>query len=136
MNLLRLSRLTAQTTYEAMAAQLLCSMGASIASAPSGYTSLLNSVVFTLGLSQEIVVVGVQDDADTQKILREIRQAFLPNSVVILLPPYEDRLKYLTVFPFISSFVQIDKKTTVYVCTNQQCQKPVTEVQDLKQLLS
>ncbi len=135
-NLLRLSRLTAETKYEAMAAELLCSVSAQVASALSGYTCLLNSMDFTLGLSQEIIVVGVQDDADTQKILREIRQTFLPNSVVILLSPYEDRLKYLTVFPFLSSFGQMDKKTTVYICTNHQCQKPVTEVQDLKELLS
>jgi uncharacterized protein YyaL (SSP411 family) len=44
-------------------------------------------------------------------------------------------LLYREVFPFADSYSQIDRKATVYVCTNHQCQNPVTTVQELSTLL-
>jgi uncharacterized protein YyaL (SSP411 family) len=135
MNLLRLSRLTADATLEETADALLRCISNEVASIPAGYTFLLTGIDFALGPSKEILMVGAPESDDIQKLLTEIHRSYLPNMVVILLSPHIDRLLYRDVFPFVDSYSQIDKKATVYVCTNHQCHHPVTTVQELRKLL-
>jgi len=135
MNLLRLSRLTADIKFEEMANALLRSIGSEVTTAPTGYTSLLAGVDFALGPSREILIVGVKDAEDTQQMLTTVYRTYLPNIVVILLSSPIDRSLYEDVFAFVDSYSQIDNKATVYVCTNHQCHHPVTTVQELKKLL-
>jgi uncharacterized protein YyaL (SSP411 family) len=135
MNLLRLSRLTANTKLEKIADALFRSISGEVASVPTGYTCLLAGIDFALGPSKEILMVGEPESDDIQKFLTEIHRTYLPNMVVILLSPQIDRLLYREVFPFADSYSQIDRKATVYVCTNHQCQNPVTTVQELSKLL-
>lgn len=134
MNLLRLSRMTADTKFEQMANDLLTAVSTKIDSAPTGYTNFLCGVDFAVGPSREIFVVGEQESVDTKKLFAEIHQMFLPNTVVMLLPNDKRSLDRI-MFPFADSYCQIDNKTTVYVCTNYQCQKPVTRIEELKKLL-
>jgi uncharacterized protein len=135
MNLLRLSRLTGDTQFEEMAEDLLCSISDEVILSPTGYTALLTGLDFALGPSQELIVVGSNESEDTQAFLSEIRQKFLPSTVVVLLPPTINRSLYEEVFPFSAGYSPVGQKATVYVCMNQKCLRPVTEVQELRELL-
>ncbi len=135
MNLLRLSRMTADAKLEQMADDLLQSISTKVDSVPTGYTYLLCGVDFAVGPSREILIVGAQESVDTQELLAEIRHMFLPSTVVLLLSPHADRSSYPSLSPSDDSYCQIDKKTTVYVCTNYQCHQPVTTIKELKKLL-
>ncbi len=135
LNLLRLGRLTANTTFEDMASSLLQSAANHILSNPSGYTYFLTCVDFVLGPSQEIVVVGNRKGKDTQEFLTQIHQSFLPSTVVIVLPPNPAAPQYQRVFPFSLQYTQVNKKVTVYVCSNYHCEQPITPSEALKKLL-
>ena len=135
MNLVRLGRLTTTSSFEKMADDLVRSISKEVLSAPLGYTFLLAGVEFALGPSQEIIVVGEEHLKDTQKFLKEIHQMFLPHAVVLLLSPNSDWSLYQDVFPFASSYEPVNKKATVYVCVNHQCQQPVTEISKLRKIL-
>jgi hypothetical protein len=126
--------MTTDIKFEQMANDLLTAVSTKINSAPTGYSNFLCGVDFAVGPSREILIVGEQESADTQKVLAEIHQMFLPNTVVLLLP-HDKRSLDRIMFPFADSYCQIDKKTTVYVCTNYQCHRPVTKIQELKKLL-
>lgn len=135
LNLLRLGRLTTATTFEQMAGSLLRCVGSEVQSHPEGYTSLLTGVDFLLGPSQEIILVGELGTKGAESLLASIRHLFLPHVVVVLLPPGRDAVRYQKIFPFSSSYHQIDKKPTAYVCTNHQCHPPVCGVSQLTKLL-
>ncbi len=135
LNLLRLGRLTANVTFEEMAASLLRCVDDEIRLQPLGYTFLLTGVDFILGPSQEIVIVGAVEKTDTQRMLAQIRRTFLPSAVVLLLPSSSDLSEYRTIFPFSLSYEQIDKKATVYICTKYHCKRPVTDSNEMQKLL-
>ena len=135
MNLLRLSRIIANPKYEQMANDLLRAISEKIHSALMGYTYFLCGIDFALGPCREILIIGDPESVNTRQILSEIHQMFLPNTVILLVPPHADRSLYKSVFPFIDSYHQINDKTTVYVCTNYTCHQPVTSIQELKKVL-
>lgn len=134
-NLLRLGRLTANTTFEDMASSSLHCAPGDILSNPSGYTYFLTCVDFVVGPSQEIVVVGQLKEKGTEEFLTLIHQSFVPHAIVIVLPPYSAAPEYQRMFPFSVRYTQVNKKATVYVCTNYQCAQPITEIEALKKLL-
>jgi uncharacterized protein YyaL (SSP411 family) len=135
MNLLKLSRLTGDTTYEEIADALFRSIGSVVTDSPTGYTFLLTGVDFIFGPTKEILVIGEKDADDTQHILTEIYHTYLPNSVVVLLSPTAGPSASKKIFPFVGSFPQKDNKATVYVCKKYHCEQPTTSVQDLRRLL-
>lgn len=135
LNLLRLGRLTANTTFEDMASSLLHSAADNVLSSPSGYTYFLTCVDFVLGPSQEIVIIGKLKEKDTQDFLAQIRQSFLPHAIVIVLPPCSAAPQYQRIFPFSLQYTQLNKKATVYVCSNYHCAQPITQGEALKKLL-
>ena len=83
MNLLKLSRITNNFVFEEMANQIINTFSQDITRYPSGYTSLLSSLDFAIGPSNEIIIIGGKDIIETKKFLNEIRNNYLPNSVII-----------------------------------------------------
>ena len=57
---------------------------------------------------------------------------YQPNKVVVLAENGENA----EVIPLLAERKMIDGKTTVYVCENFVCQRPVTKTEDLKEQLS
>ena len=93
-------------------------------------------VDFAIGPFFEIVIVGDKDNKDTQKIIQNIYSIYLPNKIVILKEPDLKDLLIGELVPFIKDYSQIKNQVTIYVCKNQQCQLPITNIEKMKQLLS
>ena len=62
-------------------------------------------------------------------MLQAIRTRFVPNKVMLL--KQEDRNKLENLAPFTKDMKTIDGKTTVYICSNFVCKKPMTEIDDV-----
>ncbi len=121
MNLVRLSRITANTAYEKQAQELLRAASDEVSLAPSTSTHLLSALDFQLGPSFEIVLAG----ADVTAMRRAVFTPFVPNKVVVHRPVRSSPITRIA--PYTAEQRAIGKKATAYVCTNYACKLPVTD---------
>ena len=133
LNLVRLARMTGNTTYEEKADQLLKMFGAPIRRQPSGFTAMLLGLSFVLNESYEIVVVGDKDATGTRQLLDVVYERALPHWVLLLKEPESTALE--EVAPYSASMQAPNADAVVYVCRNFQCNTPVSDPGDLAVLL-
>jgi uncharacterized protein YyaL (SSP411 family) len=92
-------------------------------------------VDFVLGPSYEIVITGTPSAKETQAIIDALRSRFLPRKVVILRPTQGDAGDIIHLAPFIEEYDELDGKPTIYVCKDQQCNLPTTEISEMLEQL-
>jgi hypothetical protein len=110
-DLLWLSRLTNEPTYDQMASQMTKTFAEEVEGAPDAYTFFLSAVDFQIGPSYSVTVVGDLKNAKTQSMLVTLRKRYLPSAVIQLKRPDVAGL----------GFQQIKGKATAYVCLDQTC---------------
>ena len=102
---------------------------------PSAYTQFMIAVNFALGPSYEVVIAGDRRDVETGEMLRAIRSRFIPNKIIVLLPPGHESFETKRLAPFTANHTMIEGKTTAYVCMNHECKLPVTDTAGMLSLL-
>jgi uncharacterized protein YyaL (SSP411 family) len=110
-NMLRLSRLTNELTYETMATQMTKIFAQEVEGAPEAYTFFLLGYNFLSGPTYNIILVGEQTHKDTAEMLDALKRNYLPTTTVAIKRPEKSAFDYQ----------QIDGKATAYVCRNQMC---------------
>jgi len=90
---------------------------------------MLMAKMFDDNQGKEIVIAS-NDADDIQKIDQIIHSKFMPFSVTLLSDP-----EFKNINPLISAQRPIDNKTTIYICENFTCKKPMTEVDRLEKEL-
>lgn len=133
LNLFRLARLTGDASLEEKADLLLKAFSKSIRAFPRVYPFSLIALMFGLSPSQEIVIVSERDSSEVHEMLSVVNRGFKPFTTTIYYSMESSELK--EVIPFINGYSVVNGKTTAYVCRNQACQAPVTEIEALKELL-
>ncbi|MBI1871144.1 MAG: thioredoxin domain-containing protein [Chlamydiae bacterium] len=135
--LLRLARLKADEALEKRAKSLLDAFSKAMTQYPSGYTQMLIALEFTLSPTQEIIFRGDSLSLKGREILREIFSHFLPHHVLAF-SPVDSRTfeKASSLIPLIQGRIFEGEKPTVYICQNSVCNSPVTEISQLKEILS
>jgi len=126
-NLLKLSRLTGNQTYEAKAAEISALFSSRVKDSPLAFPMLLTTLDLALSPSQEVVVVGKRDAADTREMLKVLHKNYLPYAVVLFKPAEEKNPPINNYAEFIEFMSAIDNKATAYVCTNFKCNFPTTD---------
>jgi hypothetical protein len=134
-NFTRIARLTGNTELENKALELSKAFSDQVNKMPSGYTQMIVGLDFVIGPSYEIVIVGNKDKNNTKKIIQNLNSIYQPNKVVILKEINSKDVSIEKLVPFIKDYSQIKNQTTIYVCKNQQCQLPVTDIEKMKQIL-
>ena len=135
LNFLRISRITGNSELEQKAEQLIQAFSKDITSSPIAYTQLLASVDFMFGPAREIVISGDPLLKDTQAMVKAVRKRFLPNKVVLLYPQGSEGQKLVALSPFLGNMVPTDKKPTAFVCEQYACKTPITDAEQLENLL-
>jgi len=135
LNLLRLSRITANPELENVADGLGRAFSKLIRKIPSGYTQFLSALDFGLGPSYEVVIAGDKDSTDTKQMLEELWTYFIPNKVLVL-KPIKDSSEITELAPYTKMQASIEGKATAYVCENYECQLPTTEINEMLKLLN
>ncbi len=133
-NLLRLSRLTGNTDFEAEAARVSAYAGRLIRRMPSGFAAFLIGLDFAVGPTFEVVVVGRPGAADTEAMLSALRSRYLPNKVLIFRPE-GDAPAVTRLAPYTATQHTLDGKATAYVCRNFVCNRPTTSVEEMLEFL-
>jgi uncharacterized protein YyaL (SSP411 family) len=125
LNLLRLSRLNANTAYETMARDMSRTFAGEVKESPSAHTFLLLGVDFALGPAYNVTLVGDLKDEGLLNMLKTLRVRYLPRMEVSLKSAAKAGL----------GFEQIEEKATAYVCRDQTCQSPTNKPLEMLKLL-
>ncbi len=121
LNLLRLSQLTGEAAYQETASRMLCRVGLALSSHPLAFGNWLHALDFLQGDTLQIVLAG---DA-FKKFLPAVQQSFLPNSIIFQINDSNSDLPLAAGKPS-------QGPARVYLCQNYQCERPVSEVEELK----
>jgi hypothetical protein len=136
LNLLRLARMTGQSTFEDKALGIARAFAESVSRVPSAYTQLLTAVAFARSPSYEIVIAGDPQAEDTKEMIAALRRAFIPNKVVVLRPADKRSAAITAIAPYTREHTAIDGRATAYVCRNYACNLPTTSVDKMLELLN
>ena len=131
LNLARLSKFTGNSNYEEKLIRLFSASSGFLKKNPTGAEVLLHALDFILGSPIEFVVAGDSEMTETQDLLREINQRFLPSKVLLFKDSSKPDKTLIKLIPFLENQNAIDNKPTVYACRNQTCDKPQTSLQEL-----
>lgn len=135
LNLLRLSRITADPKLEDRSQGLERAFSNLVGKIPSGYTQFLSALDFGLGPTYQVVITGKHESQDTEHMLEELWAYFIPNKVLVFRPEGKDP-EITTLAKYAKEQVPIEGKATAYVCQNYQCQLPTTEINEMLRMLN
>ena len=119
LNLLRLYHMTQDEKLKGYALRLEKTFSNNIKETPMAYTQFLCGLDFRISLVSEIIISGNLKSEDTKEMIKAIRQEFIPSKVVMLDNERE----------------MINRKATAYVCSNFTCKKPMTDINEIMELL-
>lgn len=134
-NLLRLSRLSGRQEFEEKAFEAANSFAKYVLQSPASYSMLLLSLNFAFSQSFEVVIVGNSKEKKTKEMLSALNSKYVPNKVVLLVPAEEENPEIFKLAEFTKKQKPLDGKATVFVCKNFSCNKPVTSIQEMLELL-
>jgi uncharacterized protein len=135
LNLLRLGKITGEADWSEKADQLLRNFSAAISGYPMAYTQLLNALDWVVGPSQEIVIAGDKDHPVSREMVRLVREAFLPNKILLFKSTGPEGEALNRVAAFAESMVPASDKPTAYVCEQYACRQPVRKAEELRKVL-
>jgi hypothetical protein len=135
LNMVRLSRLTGNAKLEGQAADISRALAGSVGRIPTGHTQFMMALGFLIYPSYEIVIAGRPKAEDTERMLRVLRELYLPNAVVLLCSPEDESSDIVNMAPFTKDLKPVNNMATAYVCTNFACHRPTTDVTEMLRLL-
>lgn len=131
LNFIKLSRLTGSSNYEEKAEKIGEAFSTDIIRSGSSITYGLQGIQFIHYHPKEIVITLSSENMDS--MLLEIKRVFSPFKVLIVKQSENKKLEKL--IPYISVMKTIDNKPTFYVCSNQTCDKPTTDISSVINVL-
>ena len=127
-NLLRLSRLTGRHEFAERAAGIMPLLSTGAEQSPLAFPMFLAAVDLALAPSQEVVVVGREDAADSELMIQALRRGYFPNMVVLFKPAGGEQSPGIIRYAGFTEYMQtINNRATAYVCTNFTCDFPTND---------
>ncbi len=135
-NLVRLGHITANLDFEKMALEMAELMAHRVKQFPQSHAHLVVALDLLLGGCSEVVVVGDLNKSDTQRMIKAIRNRFLPHIVVVYRPCLEEKPEIARLAPYTEQHNTIKNRATAYICVEAQCKLPTTNIQKMLRMLS
>jgi uncharacterized protein YyaL (SSP411 family) len=126
--LLKLAGFTNDLRYVDIAHQALAQMQPVISQYPLGFGQWLQALSYALSKPREIAIIGDPDSADTQALLRVVRDGYRPFQVVALGGP----TAHSPAIPLLKDRGLVEEHAAAYVCRNLTCQAPTTQPEALR----
>jgi uncharacterized protein len=124
----RLAALTGEHDYEARAVSVLRLLHELAPKHPQAFGHLLQALDFHLSPVKEVALVG----DDLRPLERVVRGAFRPHLVLAASPASG----HANGVPLLQGRSPVDGRATAYVCEHFACKAPVTQADELEQLLA
>ena len=134
-NLLRIGALADDEDMPRCARDIFLAFGTQLEESPLAHTQMLSAVDLYLNSLMQIVIVG-DDIEETKEFVDEINRHFLPDKVIAFAGNRAFGEVDPGLVPMTRGRVAIQGKPTVYICENYACRAPITELEDLGQVLS
>jgi uncharacterized protein YyaL (SSP411 family) len=135
MNLVRLARIFDRKEFQHAAARVLGAFHVALERMPAALPQMLAALDATVTEPVQIVLAGEKDRPETAELLRVIRKRYLPNKVVLLADGSEGQNRLAQHIEALRLMAPVHGQTAVYVCQNFTCELPVTEAEQLAQVL-
>jgi hypothetical protein len=135
LNILKLGKITDAAKLREMADKMSRKIMVEVAAYPPGYAMFLSAVDYLLGPAGEIVIAGKADAAATGAVLKLINRSFAPNKVVVLHRPGREGLKIEKIAGYTKFQTMVDGQTTVYLCRDYTCEKPIVDLDELAKVI-
>jgi uncharacterized protein len=133
LNLIRLGKMTGNSLFEEKANSAIRIFARTIKSMPAAYSQSLVALDFALNKSFEIVIA--KDSGSAEEVISAIRKEYIPGKVMLLRSEkYSDKL--FKAAPYLENQKPIDKKTTIYVCSDFICSNPVHTVEEAVEIVN
>jgi uncharacterized protein YyaL (SSP411 family) len=134
-NLLRLAALTNDEKIQTHAKDIFLTFREPLEQSPLEYTQMLCAVEFHLRSPMQVVIAS-KNIEEAQAFAVEISRNFLPNKIIIFSQLGVADYELFNRIPLIKDKVPVKGKPTVYICENYTCKVPITDLEDLKRVLS
>lgn len=128
MNLIRLGRYTGNTELEDKANSIGCCFSSDLIRSGSSCTMSMMAVQFLNYDTKEIVIS--EGDNDPSEFISLLRSLFIPSRVLLFRPAEEDH-SIFSISGYLEDQKPVHGKTSVYICRNYSCEKPVFEMSQL-----
>lgn len=134
-NLLRLYQMTSSEDYLNQAKDVLKAVLSYFENYSPGYCYHMMNLDLYYDKKATAIVVALNESQDQQeKIEQLLFKAFIPHKVVIWKRVDDEQLTDL--LPFVKAQIPIEGKTTLYICHQGVCQKPLTEYEEMVQAVN
>lgn len=128
LQMLRLARLTGDTTLEEKVNILFTAFAEQVKKYPSGHTFMMQSYLTSQMDMKEVVVLSEQ----VTSFVKLLQQDFYPE-VTYLIGRDSSELEHIA--PFTNGYKQINNEATYYICENFVCHKPINDEKQAIQYL-
>jgi uncharacterized protein YyaL (SSP411 family) len=136
MNLLRLAQITGREDWKAEAGMTLQAFGARIEMAGESVPAFASALDFQLARTKQILIAGSPGADDTDELLRQVNERFLPNKILLLADGGAGQKRLAQWLPFVAGAHRVGGQATAYICENYVCKLPTTDPHVVGQLLS
>ena len=135
-NLLRLAQFRDDKQLEERGRRTIDAFSATLSHFASAMPQMLVALDYSLGKPRQIVIAGKPDDPAAKTLLAEVQRHFLPNKILLLADGAEGQEYLGEENEAIRAMSMVDGKPAAYVCENFKCKAPVTDPNQLRELLS
>ncbi len=135
MNLARLSRILDRPDFQELASRVIGVFHEQLERMPVGLPQMLCALDASFTEPIQIVVAGGIHEPETVALLRVIRGHYLPNKVVLLADGGLNQSWLADRVAGIRAMAPLQGRPAAYVCRNFACELPVTEPEQLMELL-
>ena len=125
--LFKLAAYTGNRQYYNRACAAVLPMQMAMREHPTAFGQWLQALSFALGNPSEIAIVGDPQSTDTQALLAETHNAYLPHQVVAVAPSDKE-----TSIALLDGRPQVDGRATAHVCQSFVCHLPITDPETLR----
>lgn len=130
----RLSRMTVNAELDGLVQKMFKVFAAEVVRYPRAYAVFLLAVDFYYRSPRQLVIASQAGQGDVKPVLGEIGRHFTPDAVVLYNDPSREAAVEKLI-PHIQAQAAQKEGPTVYICENFACQKPVTDIVLLGQVL-
>ena len=134
MNLSRLAVMLGDDELRKLAERMMAALVGEVNGSPWSSERFLAAADFALAGPVELAIVGDPTKPETQALLKQVYQTYLPNRVLMLHNP--DRPKDSVASPLLASRTPVNGHAAAYVCRHFTCGQPVTTPAELAQQLA
>jgi uncharacterized protein YyaL (SSP411 family) len=135
LNLLRLSQFRDDKQMAERSRKTIDAFATTFSHFPSAMPQMLVAVDYCLSKPRQIVIAGKPDAPEANALLKEVHRHFLPKTILLFADGSEGQ-KYLSEKnEAIRAMSMVEGRPAAYVCENFTCKAPVTEKEQLAELL-